>query len=283
MGISDDISPRRNHHSTHAIPKPEIKLPVASDDDLKPEKTHKTVEPKKKTETDGDLFTPNNESDFFPPSKKAKEPIKISAAKTPTKEKNSETDQRKTVFSWRQAFRNIIAIVIIVLLTILIYSNIDSIKNFVSDGDTTKKSGDANAVTIVPQDYTSETTESTSTAAVTEPVADAPDVAPVETTAVVETPAAPDKTTTTIQVLNGSGVNNIAATYKTILSQAGYNVAAIGNASRYDYWSTYVYYKTGYDTIASDIKTVLKRKSTLLKNDDTMTKNYDIVIIMGSH
>ncbi|PIS07618.1 hypothetical protein COT78_02880 [Candidatus Berkelbacteria bacterium CG10_big_fil_rev_8_21_14_0_10_43_13] len=247
MGISDDISPRRNHHSTHAIPKPEIKLPVASDDDLKPEKTHKTVEPKKKTETDGDLFTPNNESDFFPPSKKAKEPIKISAAKTPTKEKNSETDQRKTVFSWRQAFRNIIAIVIIVLLTILIYSNIDSIKNFVSDGDTTKKSGDANAVTVV------------------------------------ETPAAPDKTTTTIQVLNGSGVNNIAATYKTILSQAGYNVAAIGNASRYDYWSTYVYYKTGYDTIASDIKTVLKRKSTLLKNDDTMTKNYDIVIIMGSH
>jgi len=277
MGISDDISPRRNHHITHVVKEPEPIPQSVSDDHKKTEEVKVSTKPKTKTTDESSLFGSNKNDSFFPTEKTA------TAKKETVKPQKHRDSEQKYSFSWRQAIRNIISITIISLLAILIYSNFDSMKKAVFGDNAKNDSEDSDAVTIVPQDYTSETATSTesadTTATTTEETATPAETAAPAAVAVV----VPDKTNTTIKVLNGSNVDGAAATYKSILSKAGYTVTATGNAANHDYWSTYVYYKTGYDAVAADIKTVLKRKSTLLKNDDNMTKDFNIVVIMGSH
>jgi len=289
MGIADDISPQRGHH-THFTHDPEPKAQEVYGDQKKDKDKEAEIPIKNdmaekvKPIKDGDLFTPNHADDFFPPEKKL---TKKDDAK-PKLEKH-EGRHRKSNFSWRRAIRRLLGIAIIVILTIIIYSNFDSIKETLIPGSTTSKT-DNNAVTIVPQDYTSETAESPNaaddTSSTTGTATDSTTTTSTDattTTTDTATATTPDKTNATIQVLNGSRVDGAAATYKAILSKAGYTVSAIGNAANSEYWSTYVYYKTGYDAIAADIKTTLSRKSTLLRNDDSMTSKYDIIVIMGSH
>ncbi len=280
MGIADDISPRQKKHTAPA----ELYVQPSSVD---AKKHHEKIDPPKPDKNDDkkdDLFSAKRSDTGFFPTPKVKD-IKIEKAQS----KKTKDVRGKSSFSWLQAIRNLIVIAVIATLSILIYQNFSRIKTLVTGQYEAETPEDSGAVTIVPQNYTSSSSSTSTTA----PVASAT-TAPASTTtnsAQATTPAAsqpaatttPDKSTLTIDLLNGNGINNTAAIYKSVLSKAGYTVTAVGNAQNFHYWSTYVYYKTGMESMATDLKKVLARKSTLLKNDDTICKKYDIVIIIGSH
>lgn len=277
MGIADDISPRRE------------KLTAKSELDSL---DGSLVVPVRQTTTrvaeEKAIFEPKNPdtADFFPPNRTKngkKEEIVIEA----------KSDKEEDSLLSRLFTRKSITWIVIIILAVLAWQYRGQIAK-IFGGSSGTKTSDSGAVTIVPQDYTSDakkteitttpptSTETTAPAAATTP-ATTP-TTPATTTAPATTTTAPtDKSKLTIDLLNGNGITSTAATYKAILTKAGYTVSAVGNAANFHYWSTYVYYKTGLDAAAADIKTVLKRKSVLLKNDDTITKNYDIVIIIGSH
>ncbi len=277
MGIADDISPRRKDRTASSgLDGRDIIGDVRNH-----EKETETDEAKKKEVEEAAIFAKktSDNDDFFPKSKNNK-PEKREIVIEAKPKKN--TERETTPISERFAGIPRRKLIVYCLLTIIVIFVIVRIGRSTSSSTDSTGSDAASAVTIVPNDYTSSVDNSTSTSSTAIPT-----TTPAATTAPATTPTAAttltDKSTLTIDLLNGNGVNNTAATYKSILSNAGYTVGAVGNANNYKYWSTYVYYKTGLAANAAAIKTVLNRKSVLIVNDDTICKKYDIVITIGSH
>lgn len=86
-------------------------------------------------------------------------------------------------------------------------------------------------------------------------------------------------------VLNGSGVSGAAATEKSELEKAGFNVAQIGDAPEGKYKEAYYIYNIT-DTMPGTIKSLEKRYDTTAKPADELPagiqpKGYDIIIIIG--
>lgn len=269
MGIADDISPRQEKR---AVPSgldsldASRNLPV-EEDRVKSTEVEAIFKPK-----------PTTNDGFFPPSKTAgqkKADIVIEA----------EPAKPEKPLLGRILNRKVIVVLLLIVVAGLIYQYRGQIKKLISSDSATSTSN-SDAVTIVPQDYTSgastpasSTDTSSSTAPATTPAsteATAPAAAPAATT-----PTATNKATLTIDLLNGNGIRNYASGIKKTLTEAGYTVTAIGNAKNFAYASTYIYYKTGFKTAATELKSVLSTRSITVENNDTICKTYDIVIIIG--
>lgn len=265
MGIADDISPRQEKRATPSgldSLDASRNLPI-EEDRVKSTEVEAIFKPKPAT-NDG----------FFPPSKTAgqkKADIVIEAE--PAKPEKS--------LLGRILNHKVIVTLLLIVVAGLIYQYRGQIKKLIS-GDSTTSTSNSDAVTIVPQDYTSgastpaSSTDSSSSSAATSTPASTEAAAPAATT-----PTATDKTTLTIDLLNGNGIRNYASGIKKTLTEAGYTVTAIGNAKNFAYASTYIYYKTGFKTAATELKSVLSTRSITVENNDTICKTYDIVIIIG--
>ena len=160
------------------------------------------------------------------------------------------------------------------MVAVLSYQSRGSIKKLFTSNLTTSND---NSVTIVPQDYTNPTDSvtSTSSTATTTPAA----ITPTAASAPLTTDT--NKSNLKIKVLNGNGISKSADAVKQVLAADGYNIDFLGNARTFSYTDTYIYYKTGKDGAAADIKTLLSTRTSVVKNDDTLCASYDIVVVVG--
>jgi cytoskeletal protein RodZ len=251
MGISDDIVPKRPHHHTQrdvdSVEDSEVKLPHFVEDKIASE-----------SKNDSDQ---EEAEDFF---KKETEPV---PDKKPAKKRSIGR------------FMNWVAILLIIILFgYLLIQNFHKIESIVTGSnkttsntntasqDTTSTSSDQSTTEINPQDYTATSTAQDTTTTTT----------PTATTPTL------DKTSFTLQVLNGNGVSGSAASVKSALVAAGFNVTNTTNAKSFSYTQTYVYFKTGKDEAAAAVKDALSSRTVTTELSDTIAKTYDIVVVVGS-
>jgi hypothetical protein len=114
-------------------------------------------------------------------------------------------------------------------------------------------------------------------------------VAPVPTPtsmAVAPTPTllpAPDRSDITIKVLNGGGVAGAGTKMKTFLTEKGYKVSDVGNASEYTFEQTQISVKSGKDSILNLIKSDLTGTYTVGDTNTDLTADtaYDALVTVG--
>lgn len=103
------------------------------------------------------------------------------------------------------------------------------------------------------------------------------------TTPTATTPATIDKSTISLEVLNGNGIAGSASSVAKTLTTAGFIVAKTTNAQHYTYLKTYIYFKTGKDAEAALVATALPDRQTTTAVSDTIAKNYDVVVVVGKN
>lgn len=129
---------------------------------------------------------------------------------------------------------------------------------------------------IKPEETTTTpTTEATSTPTETT------SATPTETTQATAAPTL-DKSTVSIQVLNGNGISGDATKVKSILEKDGFKVASTGNASSFTYQTTVVYYKTGKKDAADAVAQTLNNagRQAAAQEKSALTK-YDVQVVIG--
>ena len=242
MGIGDDIRPK---HRSHFYQPPAEDIP---EDEEKAEEKLLKEDPSAKNNDADSFFESPRKNSTPPPSRKSSGIAKTLAL----------------LGLW---------LLVIFVLGFLVYKNYASIKNLVIGAKTPPDAGEEEklqsyeGVIAQSQDYTATTGNAGETAA-------------TGTTANTQTETSA-KATLKIKVLNGNGIRNSAATIRDILTNAGYSVEKIANASRYTYTKTYIYYKTGQESWATEIKSLFPNRVTEAVLSDAIVGNYDIVIVTG--
>ena len=164
-------------------------------------------------------------------------------------------------------------ILFFVILTAIIvwqnYSKIAELFNFSSDEDSSDSAEEVTYYDNSTTDYTTPADDETATE--TDATAD-------ET---AKTPAI-DKSTISIQILNGNGTTGSGSIAKQILVDAGFTVSSTANAKRYNYATSIVYYKTGKEAEATLVNESLSAYVTELVNEDSVMGVYDVVIVIGA-
>jgi hypothetical protein len=108
-----------------------------------------------------------------------------------------------------------------------------------------------------------------------------PTVAPTATP--TPTPVAVDKTSFTIQVLNGGGTAGAAGKMKTFLEGKGYKVAGTGNTDEYTHTTTEIHGKPTMTDAIANLQADLKDTYTLgtVAADLSASVSADVQVIVG--
>jgi len=86
----------------------------------------------------------------------------------------------------------------------------------------------------------------------------------------------------TIEILNGSGVQGVAAKTQTALRGKGWKVEKIGNADREDYATTQLRFKKSFEPLKNDLISDLKGSYQVEVGDNLAdTEEFDVEIILG--
>lgn len=266
MKISDDIRPKQNKKTEIEEPEKEEEIPKedgelvsikhGEDHDFVEEdlEEQKLIEEQKKLEHD-DLkdyfYTDHNGKDY-----------------TERKKKRGGSSLGK----W------LIVLLILALVLIIVWQNLDSIKSYFG----IKSSDNSSADSTEPYSNFSVTDSSS--------ITDTPGTA-AESGAASDTPVASEtnaaaataKSSYSVSVLNGNGIKGSAAGVTSLIIAAGYTVSHTGNALKFSYTSTLIYYKTGKSSVATDIKSVLSDRTCELLEDNTIAGKYDIVVVVGKN
>ncbi|MFA7244363.1 MAG: LytR C-terminal domain-containing protein [Patescibacteria group bacterium] len=270
MGIADDIRPKKNKKKI-AEESEEVKEPEIGDGELvsiSHGKGHDFVasdieeqlerEKNERNEYDEDSeYDEDNEhenmSDYFYRNSRIKEP---------------KTKRKGSFGKW------LILILVLALVGIIIWQNLDSIKSYfgIANSKENTNTDNSNLYSDFSVNSSSQPTSQPTVQENTTPNASSDSTAAAET---------PDKSIYTISVLNGNGIKGSAAGVTSALANAGYTVTNTGNALKFSYINSIVYYKTGKADVANAIKTVLSDRTIELSEDNTITGNYDIVIVVG--
>jgi len=110
-----------------------------------------------------------------------------------------------------------------------------------------------------------------------------PTPVPTATPTPTPTPVAVDKTSFTIQVLNGGGTAGAATKMKTFLTGKGYKVSATGNTPNYTYTATEIHGKTNMTNAVTNLQADLKDTYTLGAVDTNLdaSASADVQVIVG--
>ncbi len=94
-----------------------------------------------------------------------------------------------------------------------------------------------------------------------------------------------DKSTLSVQVLNGSGIVGEAGKMKTLLEEKGYTVDNTGNAETYDYETTKIMVKAESEAYVALLEEDLKESYSLDTSEATLPDDvpYDVRIIVGKN
>jgi len=274
MGIGSDIKPKRvSRHktSTHhdpfdleddrkkkdeeeedaAFAKGEAGAPAAAKSGMRGDSTDMS-------ERDNDEVSESEDDFFHDYNKKNHKP----------KKEEKEENSGGFLFQSLNA-RNVTWLLVLALLAIVIYQNFDSIKNIFISTESPKSNSNANE-TIYEGVSNSNSTNSNINSN-----------ANANVNANTNTAAAIDKSTITIQVLNGNGVAGSADKVAATLTAAGFTPAKSANARKFTYSESIIYYKTGQEASANLVKAALPNLTTTLMNSDSIVGNYDIIVVVG--
>lgn len=258
MGIAHDIRPKRNkHHDAEEVFVPKNLIPK--------EKNEPKQDPINPTPTKEDSAIPENdtlrgklEDEFFE-----------TKPQTKTIPKSAQSEHK----TWK------IILWIILFITIIAYAAYESNRRLRRSTSSSASDSSTDKTTtytgeIIPQDYTSSDTTTQTTES---PAAQS------TATATTPTESVPSATITppVIKLLNGNGIVGAAQKAKDILEKAGYSVNTIGNAKKFTYTQTYIYYKTGREETAKAIQTTLSDYDTILQLSDAIVGTNDLVIVIG--
>lgn len=110
-----------------------------------------------------------------------------------------------------------------------------------------------------------------------------PTPVPTATPTPTPTPVAVDKTSFTIQVLNGGGTVGAATKMKTFLTGKGYKVSATGNTPDYTYTTTEIHGKINMTNAVASLQADLKDTYTLGAVDTNLdaSASADVQVIVG--
>lgn len=112
-----------------------------------------------------------------------------------------------------------------------------------------------------------------------------PTPTPTPTATPTPTPdvSALDRSSLSIQVLNGSGIPGVAGTMKDLLEEKGYTVDNTGNAETYDYETTLILVKAESEAYIALLEEDLKESYSLGTSKATLEDDvpYDVRIIVG--
>ena len=265
MGISDDIRPKQNKKPKIEEPEEEIveekeegteliSIKHGGDHDFVDEdiEEQKYLEEQKKNDNDefrDYFYTDHNGNDY-------------------TKEKAGNKKSGSSLGKW------LIVLLILALILIIVWQNIESIKSYFGiQSSQSSSSNDTEPYSNFSVTDTTATVEKETESVATETPASAE-------TAVATTPA---KSSYLVSVLNGNGIKGSGAGVSSSLTAAGYTVSNTGNALKFTYINTIIYYKTGKLSVATDIKTVLADRTIELSEDNTISGKYDIVVVVGKN
>lgn len=247
MGIGDDIRPKS--------------FKRLSNDSSKPAKKAE----KKKQEITHDLFTRPDDEDFFantPIEKNGKSHKDYSHDSQPEKSAN----HHRANFHW--VYTLIITLVILTLAGLVAWQNLDLIKSLINGSY--KKQNDQNLSDIISS--TNDSVKNYDTAG------QAPTNQPVQST----TAPTIDKSAIKMEVLNGSGVKNSAQAVSDQLTAAGFTILYTGNANKFTYQTSIVYFKTGKDAEANLVKESLTGRVVETEESNIVVgSKYDVVVVVG--
>ena len=252
MGIGGDIKPKKvyryktSHHD-----------PFGQENEI--EKSH--YEEVEKSEHDPGKIE-EIEDDFFHDYNKDK-------PKKPKKEEGSDG----FLFQKLNA-KNITWLLVIALAVIVVYQNFDSIKGLVTKTDNPSKNTNTN-----DQYYEGVTTNKNSNSTSTNVNANTNTNANLNTNSAAATTT--DKSGITLQVLNGNGVAGSADTVTATLTATGFTPAKSGNARKFTYPESIIYYRTGEEASANLVKAALPTLTTTLTNSDSIVGKYDVIVVVG--
>lgn len=246
MGISDDIKPKKSYRYSSRKERDDFVNDYSdNNEDSEPEL--------------GELKTKDDlENDFFEHSRDQRPVHRLEAEpKEP-----------------RHFGKVILILMVLALVVVIIFQNIDLIKNLAGDkfnifsNNQNSTPTESNLNTNDNNNFNSDANQNLNTN---------------QSSVNLNTNTAPviDKTNVVIEVLNGNGVTGSADKVKSLLVTTGYTVSKVTNAKKFTYPDTLIYYKTGQEIVATDIKATLVGYQTTLENSDTIVGTYDIVIIVG--
>lgn len=101
----------------------------------------------------------------------------------------------------------------------------------------------------------------------------------------VETPPPAEVTSPgnlSVTVLNGSGTAGAAQATATTLKAASYNVTTVGNAKRFNYSNTTIFYKSGRLKEAEAAATAIGKPGASLEEENSVTAGVDLVVVVGA-
>lgn len=109
---------------------------------------------------------------------------------------------------------------------------------------------------------------------------------PTLTTLITPSPTpeqAPAKDSLKVQVLNGGGVPGAATKMRKTLEEAGYTVAAVGNAQEYTFEETEVQVKSGKLAISEMVEKDVAKTYTIASESSPLSSDseYDVVVVVG--
>jgi|GEM_PF-1076867 len=262
MGISDDIrriSPRQHisHHKEH------VKLDTVAKEPAERENLADREEDI--NSTDRMAIRQSFHDDFFPSLEEPALPKPMLK-----KEKKPNVNFLPLIFNrW-----TVLVLLVVVVIGFAFWKR-SEIKRVIgiASKESAENANEEPAVTIIPQDYASETTDSDKE---TKPATETKESSP-------KTAPAFDKLSLKIKVLNGNGISNSASLMKSELEKDGYKVSQIGNAKSFSYIDTYIFYKTGSVDAAEALKELLNNKSVKIQNNDPVAGAYNIVLVVGKN
>ncbi len=171
-----------------------------------------------------------------------------------------------------------VVILIIILVTLIVYQNYSYILSFfnISDNQTDDS---LEMESPYDNDYATETQtqEEVDNSTPEESTSDQP----INDTSATTT--AIDRSALKISVLNGNGISGSAKTVKVDLETAGYSVLNVGNALKFSYANTAIYYNTDKIVEAEELKDVLSNRTCDLHENSGVAGNYDIVVVVGTN
>lgn len=273
MGIGNDIKPKKVYHFRNEKPS----KPVMSEEIKKPD------------EKDLDEW-----SNFALSNHKKDENVEINEIKSDDLERleNDFFEEDKHIHKQHENHpkndkvnaKTFIWIVLFIIAVLVIYQNFDSIKQLIKKNETgnvsTKDSSDDEYYTGSTGNSNRNTNANTNTNSVAATNTNTNTSAP-QNANTNASPTTIDKAAIKMRVLNGSGKTGMAEQVSNQLKLDDFAPTNVGNAQKFTYQETYIYYKTGKSAEAELVKSSLSKRTCVTEESNEITGTYDIVVVVG--
>lgn len=108
-------------------------------------------------------------------------------------------------------------------------------------------------------------------------------IQPTPTKSVSTSGKSDDKSSLTIEILNGSGVAGVAGKAKSLLTDLGYNITSTGNADNFEYEQSVIEIKASKSSFLKDLEKDLSKDYVIGETSSTLSASNqtDVRIIIG--